>query len=191
MRCLSCHVLSAQIICSSCEEEILKPTPSRRKVGSLEVVSLFRYSSIEQLLLTKHTPVGFRLYKYFSKQFVRPFLEQFAENIDEPVSLISIDERVKGGYSHTAVLSHYVKHPKLSLSHAVLMAQNSISYAGRSLQYRLDNPRDFIYTGKGDKEVILIDDIITTGVTLQEADQVLQKSGVEVLFALTLADARG
>jgi competence protein ComFC len=35
---------------------------------------------------------------------------------------------------------------------------------------------------------ILVDDIITTGITLQEAQKVLMQHGVNVLFALTLAD---
>jgi competence protein ComFC len=154
------------------------------------VISLFKYKNIEPFLLTKHTPVGYRLYRYFSKQFVKPFLDNFATHIDTPVTLMAIDEQVQSGYSHTALLSHYAKSPKIALAHATLLAQNSVSYAGKSLEYRLNNPRDFRYTGKAGIEVILIDDIITTGVTLQEAQQELQRHGVEVLFALTLADAR-
>ena len=68
------------------------------------------------------------------------------------------------------------------------MAKNRVNYSGRSLQYRLENPRDFVYTGKSGVDVILVDDIITTGITLQEAQKVLIKKGVNVLFALTLAD---
>jgi competence protein ComFC len=190
MRCLSCHVLSRAVICQACQERLLVPTITKRKVGTLEVVSLFKYKNIESFLLTKHTPVGFRLYRYFSKQFVKPFLDNFATHIDTPVTLIAIDEKVQSGYSHTALLSHNSKSPKIALSHATLLAQNSVSYAGKSLEYRLNNPRDFHYTGEAGIEVILIDDIITTGVTLQEAQQELERHGVEVLFALTLADAR-
>jgi len=190
MRCLSCHVLSRSVVCQKCKETLLVPTITKRKVGTLEVISLFKYKNIEPFLLTKHTPVGYRLYRYFSKQFVKPFLDNFATHIDTPVTLMAIDEQVQSGYSHTALLSHYAKSPKIALAHATLLAQNSVSYAGKSLEYRLNNPRDFRYTGKAGIEVILIDDIITTGVTLQEAQQELQRHGVEVLFALTLADAR-
>ena len=38
------------------------------------------------------------------------------------------------------------------------------------------------------KEVILIDDIITTGATLTQAIQTMQKADKEVLFCLTLTD---
>ena len=68
------------------------------------------------------------------------------------------------------------------------MARNRVNYSGKTLQYRLEHPRDFNYTGKSDIDVILIDDIITTGITLQEAHKVLTVHGVNVLFALTLAD---
>jgi competence protein ComFC len=63
-----------------------------------------------------------------------------------------------------------------------------VNYSGKSLQFRLEHPRDFVYKGKSNIDVILVDDIITTGITLQEAQKVLMTHGVNVLFALTLAD---
>ena len=39
-------------------------------------------------------------------------------------------------------------------------------------------------------DVILIDDIVTTGSTLEEAHDALKKHDVNVLFALVLADAK-
>ena len=68
------------------------------------------------------------------------------------------------------------------------MAQNRVNYSGKSLQFRLENPREFFYTGKSNIDVILVNDIITTGITLQEAQKVLMSHGVNVLFALTLVD---
>ncbi len=58
------------------------------------------------------------------------------------------------------------------------------------LDFRLDNPRGFVYNGLSDIDVILVDDIITTGLTIQEAKEKLEDNGVRVLFAITLADAR-
>ena len=190
MRCQSCHKLSASVVCTACRERLLQPTVSRRKVGTLEVVSLFKYSTIESFLLTKHTAAGFRIYRYFSKTFFKPFLAEFAGHLDEPVSLVAIDEHVTHGYSHTAVLSHYAAQRNIIPIHATLPAHNRVSYAGKPLQYRLDHPRDFRYSGRAGIEVILIDDIVTTGVTLQQAQRELARHDVEVLFALTLADAR-
>jgi competence protein ComFC len=156
----------------------------------MRIISLFRYSTIEPFLLTKHTPAGFRIYRYFAKRHIRPFLELFSTGLQERAYLIGIDEDIESGYSHTAILSHYGRQKNLIPLHGRLFAKNRVSYAGKSLSFRLNNPRNFTYTGPSNIDVVLIDDIVTTGLTLQEAQNTLLKYGVSVLFALTLADAR-
>lgn len=189
MRCLSCHLLSLKPICDRCKQALLVPSVSRRKIGTLEVVSLFGYEHLERYLLTKHTPIGYRVYKYFGQEFMAPFLQDFSYNQNDQITLLAIDERVDSGYSHTALLSHYAKSKKISRAHSVLFSKNPVKYAGKTLQYRIENPRNFVYTGKHNISVILIDDIVTTGMTLSEASTILKKQEVDVLFALTLADA--
>jgi competence protein ComFC len=169
---------------------VLVPSVSRRTIGTLEVISLFKYSSIEPFLLTKHSPIGHRIYQYLGTQYMVPFLEQFACNVSEPFTLIGIDEHVRNGYAHTSLLTRSIQHRNVQVQHAVLLAQNRVNYAGKTLQYRLDHPRDFLYTGLRSLDAVLIDDIITTGITLQEAQNQLHQKKVNVLFALTLADAQ-
>jgi competence protein ComFC len=190
MRCLSCQKWSLAAICEACHHRLLQPTVSTRRIGSLDVVSLFRYRSIEPFLLSKHTPAGYRIYRYFGKRHIAPFLEAFAEGLEEPARLLPVDESVRSGYSHTALLAHPGRFGKLRPLHGALRARNPVSYAGKSLRFRLENPRDFVYAGPSDIPVVLLDDIVTTGSTLSEARKVLEAHGVEVLFALTLADAR-
>jgi len=81
-----------------------------------------------------------------------------------------------------------MKMKNVKIEHAKLMARNKINYSGKTLQFRLENPRDFEYKGKKNIEAILVDDIVTTGTTLTEAASVLKKNGVDILFALTLAE---
>ncbi len=119
---------------------------------------------------------------------LKPFMEEFLEADDRIVYIVGVDEYVKSGYAHVGVLTHQMKSNMCIPQHASLMAQNRVNYAGKNLQFRLSHPRDFVYTGKKDVDVILVDDIITTGITLQEAQKVLMQSGVNVLFALVLAD---
>jgi len=190
MRCLSCHQFSWYTFCKKCQTRLLKPSVSKRKVGSLEVYSFFKYQHIEDLLLTKHTPQGFQVYNALAKLFFTPFIKNFMLEDSRKIYVIGIDEHVKSGYSHVALLTHAMRHKNVKVLHAKLMAKNLINYSGKSLQYRLENPREFEYRGLSDIEVILVDDIITTGTTLKEAKEVLEKSGVEVLFALTLADVK-
>ena len=188
MRCLSCHKLSRSTFCQKCQERLLKPTVTKRTINGLDVYSFFKYQHIQDLLLTKHTPQGFNIYRALAKLSFGPFIENFMEKDPREIYVVGIDENVKSGYSHVALLTHEMSHKNVKVLHGRLMAQNHVNYSGKKLQYRLENPRDFIYSGLKDIEVILIDDIITTGTTLKEAKQVLENHGVNVLFALTLAD---
>ena len=190
MRCFSCRSWSFQPICRHCLEASFVPKVQRRQVGTLDVYSFFPYEQIEPLLLTKHKPEGWRIYRFLAKRFVRPFLQTFAQGLSSDVHILGIDERPKGGYAHVAVLTHALRGiDHLSVRHGMLRATHHVSYAGQSLAYRLAHPRGFTYRGEGGIEAIIIDDIVTTGTTLQEAYMTLQIHDVNVLFALTLADA--
>lgn len=161
-----------------------------RTVGTLDVISFYTYSSIEALLHTKHKPEGYRIYKALANITMKPFIEEFVESDDRDIYIIGIDEYVKSGYSHVSVLTKSMKTLHSHPLHGKLIAQNRVNYSGKSLQYRIENPRNFRYTGKQNIDAILVDDIITTGITLQEAQSILEKNGVNVLFALTLANVR-
>jgi len=187
MRCLSCHKLSIRTFCKSCQDKLLKPSISKRKFGSFEVYSFFNYQNIEDLLLTKHTPQGFIVYKALAKMTFRPFIKKFIENNNSLIYIVGIDEIVDSGYSHVSLLTDEMRAKSVKVLHSKLIATNHTKYSGKSLQFRLANSREFIYSGLRDIDVILVDDIITTGTTLKEANRVLEKNGVNVLFALTLA----
>jgi len=190
MRCFSCHRFSLRTICRECQEKLFAPTIRKRKVGSLEVISFYRYSVIEPLLLHKHKPEGYRIFRDLARVTLKPFIENFILADPEPIAIIGIDESTKSGYSHVATMTREMR-TRLSIpQHASLLSQNRVNYAGKTLQYRLDHPRDFHYSGPEGVDAILVDDIITTGITLQEAQNTLIRHNVNVLFALTLADAR-
>ena len=188
MRCFSCSKLSLKIICEICKEQLFVPTVSTRTVGTLDVISFFKYSTLESLLHTKHKPEGYRIYKALAEMTMKPFIQEFVESDDRDVYIVGVDEYVKSGYAHVALLTRAMRTKYSIPQHSALIAQNRVNYSGKSLQFRLEHPREFIYKGKSNIDVILVDDIITTGITLQEAQKVLIEHGVNVLFALTLAD---
>ncbi len=187
MRCLSCHGLSWSTFCKPCQVKLLKPTITKRTINGLDVYSFFKYQHIEDLLLTKHTTQGFKVYKALAQLSFKQFIKNFMQKNREKLYILGVDENVKYAYSHVALLTHEMRHQDVKVLHAKLMSKNSIKYAGKSLQFRLENPREFCYSGLKNIEVILVDDIITTGTTLNEAKQLLEKNEVKVLFALTLA----
>ncbi len=190
MRCYSCSRFSVPVICKTCRENLFAPTMGTRKVGTLDVISFYKYSNLEALLHTKHKAEGYRIYKTLAKMTMKPFIEEFTEADDRMVYIIGIDEYVKSGYAHVALLTRAMKTKHSKPLHGALLARNRVNYAGKSLQFRLENPRDFSYKGRSGIDAILVDDIITTGITLQEAQSVLLSYGVNVLFALTLADVQ-
>ena len=183
-----CENLSLTHICSFCQTQFLKPSIYKRKIhNNIEVISFYKYTDIKELLHTKHTDLGFYIYKILAKNS----FEQFSKGLffNERVASIAVDDHVKNGYSHTAILNHALKSNVIKPQNEKLRAKNSISYSGKSKEFRIMNPRDFIFKNFRSKDVIIVDDIITTGSTLNQSIQLLQKNGKNVLFCLTLADA--
>ena len=135
MKCMICEGWSFSHICKRCRNEHLKPSIYTRKIlGSIPVYSFYKYDDIEALLHTKHTDLGYYIYRILAKESMKRF-------------------------------------------------------PGQSYQSRLLHPRRFDYKPFKEEEVILVDDILTTGLTLTQAAEALHREGKKVLFCLTLADA--
>lgn len=188
MRCHLCLNLSWQPLCKNCLATILSPNPAKRVLESgLKVYSFYRYSEISNLLHTKHTYIGAKIFAQLSFHAMLSFLKAF--DFPKGAFGVPIDDHVRHGYSHSAVLTKGLK-SVLTPLYMSLRAQNEQTYSGQTLSFRQSHKRDFVTTCKEGMDVILIDDIVTSGTTLQEAQNVLEKAGVNVLFALVLADAK-
>ncbi len=189
MRCLICERFSLSHICRNCRQTHLTPVLHKRKIlGSIPVYSFFPYNEIEPLLLSKHTDLGYYVYSILGKQAMNAFAKEW--RYDYPVASVCIDDHVKNGYSHTAVLNRALKSNHIKPLYGKMRAGNDFTYAGKSFEERLQNPRQFHYQSFDYDEVILVDDIITTGATLSEAAELLHKEGKKVILCLTLADAQ-
>jgi len=131
MRCFSCHRPSREVICERCFRRDFRPAHRVRRIGSLEVHSFFDYASLEPLLLTKHHPEGWRIYRWMARKFLVPFFETFGEGLQKDVCVVGVDEVPKGGYAHIAVLTHELRHaPHVRPLYAKLLADDPVSYAG-------------------------------------------------------------
>lgn len=188
MRCMVCERFSLSHICSHCQESLLTPTLHKRKIlGNIPVYSFFPYSEIEPLLLTKHTDVGYYIYTILAKRSLEEFAREW--EYEHNVCSIGIDDHATSGYSHTAILNRALKSTNIIPHYGKLRASNHYKYAGKSVDERLMNPRKFVYKPFPGDEIILVDDIVTTGTTLSEAAEVLHANGKKVILCLTLADA--
>jgi len=187
MKCLLCHEYSLWHICTSCQKIFLTPSLYKRKLNNgIEVISFYKYNEIKDLLFTKHTDLGYYIYNLLAKNSFQKFAEEF--RVDFKVVSLAVDDNPKGNYSHTAILNKYLKSKQIQVKHKHLRAKKTNTYSGKSKSYRILHPRDFQLKTFKEKHIILVDDIITTGTTLLEASNLLQRQNKEVLFCLTLAD---
>ena len=188
MKCMMCENYSLTHICLSCQDIFLTPSIYKRKLqNNIEVISFYKYSEIKKLLHTKHTDLGFYIYSILAQNSFKKFAQEF--EFKNPITSVAIDDNILSGYSHTALLNNELKSKYIKPIHSKLRANNSISYSGKSREFRLLNPRNFTLKNFAGNELVLVDDIITTGSTLTQAIQTMQQNEKEVLFCLTLADA--
>jgi competence protein ComFC len=189
MKCLICGCWTLSHICKGCRKTHLAPSLYTRKIlGTIPVYSFYKYDEIETLLHTKHTDLGHYVYGILARESLGRFAGSF--EYDGAVAVIGVDDHVRRGYAHTALLARALKSRRLKPYYGKLLARNQDTYSGQNYQYRLLHPRRFVYRPFPEKEVVLVDDILTTGLTLTQAAERLHREGKRVLFALTLADAR-
>ena len=188
MKCLLCENYSlAQHICKKCQALFLTPSFYKRTLSNgVQVFSFYRYEDIKQFLFTKHTDLGYAIYSLMADLSFKKFANEF--HTEGQFVSIGIDENTKGAYSHTAILNHALKSRNIKPLYGKLLAQNKVSYSGKSKAFRLANPRNFHVKNFKQNDVILVDDIVTTGTTLTEAITALQQKSKEVAFCLTLCD---
>ncbi len=187
MKCILCENYSLTHICKKCQTIFLTPSIYKRTLkNNITVISFYKYDEIKELLFTKHTDIGFYVYNILAELSFKKFADEF--HTEDIYASIGIDDNIKNGYAHTAILNHALKSYNIKPLYNRLRAKSDISYSGKSKLFREQNPRNFQLKNFKQKEVIVVDDIITTGTTLNEAVQTLQKAEKEVAFCLTLTD---
>jgi competence protein ComFC len=190
MKCILCERLSFSHICTPCQEKFLTPSLYKREINSTQVYTFYKYSEIKDLLYTKHSDIGFYIYRLLAQKSFAAFARSFELGKGETFASIAIDDVPKSGYSHTAILNEALQSQHIRVHHNRLRDESGVSYAGKSKAFRLLNPRKFSLKPFAQKEVILVDDIITTGLTFSAAIKKMQKEGKEVAFCLALADVQ-
>ena len=185
---MMCENFSLSHICSRCQTNFLTPSLYTRLLpNGTKVYSFYKYDEIKELLFTKHTPLGYHIYTILAKNALASFGKNFT--YPYPLYALAVDDHARNDFAHTAVLVKHLKSPSIKPLFGKLRAQNHLSYSGKSKEFRIQNPRNFKLEKFDAKEVVLVDDIITTGTTLLHAIEVLQDAQKEVLFCLTLSDA--
>ena len=185
MLCLTCKNLSFQIICKDCQANLLIPSFHKREIeDGFFNYSFYTLSELEDLISSKYYFHGDRVFNILAKLSFAKFALNF--EFTHPILALPIDDHTRHDFSQTAILAKHLKSAFIKPVFNTLKAKNIVKYAGKNLEFRQKNPRKFIYSGVKNCDVILVDDVITTGTTILEAKKALKKEGVNVLFALTL-----
>lgn len=188
MRCILCQKLTLSAICKSCQNIFLEPSITQREVDDFVVISFYKLSDIDELIKTKYYYLGYRVYNIIAKNSIQKFAKDF--NWESTICAIPIDDGVHKGFSHSAILAKYLSSKSLKPKYGVIESKSKVVYAGKSLEFRKSNPKNFFLKKEIKDDVILVDDVITTGETMRQAKDLFKSSGVNVLFGLCLADAR-
>ncbi|MEA3499071.1 MAG: phosphoribosyltransferase family protein [Campylobacterota bacterium] len=189
MRCITCQNLSFVIICKTCQNNLLESSFHKRELEKdFFVYSFYPYDDLKEFLNTKYEFYGDRIFNILADLSFKKFADNF--EFTTKVSAIPIDDHTRHEFSQTAILANKLKSKNIIPVFNTLKATKIVKYAGKDLEFRKKNRREFNYTGDKNIQVILVDDLVTTGSTILEAKEVLEKNGCEVLFALTICDAR-
>jgi len=190
MKCLLCGKFSFVHICTKCQSIYLSPSLFKRKLKSgLTIYSFYRYDEIDDLIKTKKSYIGFYILQILTKNSILKFIENL--EFENKIYLVPVDDRIgSGGYSHTAVITKIAgrKNRDVKPLFQSLIATNRVQYFGKDAKFRRENKRRFQVDKKvGNKSTILIDDVVTTGSTLLEAEESLKAVNSTPLLAITLA----
>ena len=182
-----CERFSFSHICKKCRKDYLSPRLFTRKIYDLKIFSFYKYDEIGDLIKTKHSYLGF----YILNILAEISLKKFAKSLKykDKVWLVPVDDKVgEYGFSHTSILAYNMRDKNLVPKFGSLYSKSGVKYIGQNLNFRQNHKRDFQvqYLQNGDS-VILVDDVITTGTTLKEAKESLDKLKIKTLFAVTLA----
>lgn len=187
-RCRICgKPLKEGEICSDC----LK-TPHYFKQN----VSPFEYEGIVKELIAK--------FKYFNERHLASFFADYMADavknmgwnieviVPVPLHRIRLDER---GYNQSELLARELSYRlNIFMSKALRRVKNTTTQTALHREERMENVKGaFKVTYKDTiegKNVLLVDDVLTTGATLDECAKALKENGAKEVYVVTIATGR-
>lgn len=102
----------------------------------------------------------------------------------------------KRGYNQAAIVAEYLgKKVQIPVAtRLVVRCKNTKPQKALNHKQRIANVKDAFYVRKlpeGTKNVLIVDDIYTTGNTINEMAKAIQNSGVNKVFFLTISIGQG
>ncbi len=204
MRCVNCGAFSLRTICAACAANLAECRLSMRQVEGFSVFYYYGYSEIRELILSKHHEYGAAVLARIASLSLAKFplhlqreisanpqnYEAFKTDGVFKFNAVPLDDDARSGYSHTAILARALKSELIKPKFHCLRAQNRVKYTGQSLEFRLKHKRNFKILTPPQFPVILVDDIITSGLSMLQARESLIDGGFMPVCGLVLANAK-
>jgi len=199
VECLGCYQLG-EIICQKCLDKIIILNKWESNLYSLEkIVTIFDY---KQPLLKKtiksfkYPPYNLNILKKLSPIFIK-CLKQSPLSLDYLIKnkfiLVPIPlfkrKLAKRGFNQADLIAQELATAfNLPLKKCLKKIKNTPSQTNLSREQRKLNIQNiFKIQGELSPNIILIDDVLTTGATLEQAAKILHQAGVKKIWAIVLA----
>ena len=176
--CLLCGRSSLLPSCPYCRSFIAKTWVGGERSGGLEtLINRYKFDRAE----AAHIPLG---------DILLAALPQLpAETIIVPVATIRSHMRQRG-YDHAFLLARYIAREQHVVLERLLKRRTNTVQRGANKKTRIAQAKEaFEVTGavKSDVPYLLIDDVVTTGSTLEYAAKALNDAGATTIWAAAVA----
>lgn len=181
-RCAGCHKISDNFkTCSACRSWL--------KVESIYVATV--YEGIYEQLIKSYK---FDVKRQAAEPIATIMSEVFSNNSDSvvlcpvPTAPMRIRER---GFDHTKLLARQVGRITGAEVVNLLKRRTNVRQLGSSRSQRLKQMEQEFYTDRSSmvegKDILLVDDVVTTGATLSAAAKILKSAGAKRVRAIVFA----
>ena len=199
IECLGCHQ-TGEILCEKCLDEIIILNKWESNLCSLKrLVTIFDYQQPlfrKALKSFKYSPYNLNILKRLSPLFIKCLkqsplaLNYLTKNkfVLIPIPL-SRQKLAKRGFNQAELIAQeLVLAFNWPLKNILKKVKNNPSQTNLNREQRKLNVQNiFQIKEQPPANVILVDDVLTTGATLEQAANVLQQAGVKKIWAIVLA----
>lgn len=171
-------------ICYDCFKK-LDPKFYSFKISEHKALSIYEYSGLVKELLFQlkgchDFELGNTFFTYFSKELTLKFKKYI-----KVLAPSYIDDDKERGFNHVDAIFENIKIPKLTIIHKT----KKMKQVGLKKSERKEISKHLIIDKidlKG-KRILLCDDVITTGSTINACIKLLEEQGAKEIFILTMA----
>jgi len=190
--CFKCHQIEVELnLCAQCRElyffDGLLCAASYKDEGFSTLIQTCKYRFVKDLTL----PLGLLVAKHLEKELLNSkaiFFSYFFQAVVMAVPLSKRRQNWRGFNQAEEIAKVVASYFKLSYDNNLKRLKHCQAQAKLVEAKRLTNiTGSFSFTGTAPKKIILIDDVITTGATVNECAKILRASGAEEILVLAVA----